>query len=44
MTVTTDSMPAPDAPDRPMVRTYILVLVVEAVVLAGLWMFSRYFS
>jgi hypothetical protein len=36
-------MPDPDV-ETPMARTYALVLVVQAVVLAGLWLFQQYFS
>ena len=30
--------------DSPMGRTYLAVLIVEIIVLAGLWFLSRYFS
>ena len=30
--------------DSPMGRTYLAVLMLEMIVLAGLWLFSRYFS
>ena len=33
-----------DTSARPMIRTYVAVLLVEAVVLAALWGFSRYFG
>lgn len=33
-----------DAGDRDMTRTYVLVIVVQAVVLLTLWFFSRYFD
>jgi hypothetical protein len=35
--------PADDS-DRPMTATYAAVLIVEAVVLAALWAFGRYFG
>jgi hypothetical protein len=36
---------AKDAPDsRSRTRTYVAVVVVEALVIAGLYLFSRYFS
>jgi len=34
----------PEPDDHRMTRTYVLVLVVEVVVIAALWSFSRYFS
>ena len=40
----TPTAPEPDVTDRRMTRTYGLVLVVEAVVIAALWGFSRYFG
>ena len=30
--------------DEPLAATFVAVVVVEALVLAGLWLFSRYFS
>ena len=30
--------------DEPLAATYVAVVVVEAVVLAALWLFSRHFS
>lgn len=33
-----------DTAARPMTRTYVAVLLVEAVVLAALWGFSQYFG
>ena len=30
--------------DEPLAATYVAVVVVEALVLAALWLFSRYFS
>ena len=30
--------------DQPLAVTFVAVVVVEAVVLTGLWLFSRYFS
>lgn len=33
-----------DVDDRPMTATYVAVLVVEAVVLVGLWAFGAYFG
>jgi hypothetical protein len=40
----TDQAREPDAHDTRMTGTYVLVLIVEAVVIAGLWSFSRYFG
>jgi len=40
----TDAPPDPEPDDRRMHRIYALVLVVEVVVVAALWSFSRYFS
>jgi len=39
-----DLAPPPDSWDRAMVRLYVLVIVVETVVIAGLWGFGRYFG
>ena len=30
--------------DQPLAGTFVAVVLVEAVVLTGLWLFSRYFS
>jgi hypothetical protein len=35
---------APDPVETPMTGTYVLVLVVELLVIAGLWAFSRQFG
>ena len=37
-------MTAPNAPPRTRTRTYILVLLIHAVVITALWTFSRYFG
>jgi hypothetical protein len=36
--------PSPPAPDRAMRPTYVRVIVVQAIVLAALWIFQEYFS
>ncbi len=33
-----------ETPEGDMTRTYVLVLVVEALVISALWAFSRYFA
>lgn len=42
------SAPAPDTPEsgrpRSRARTYAAVILLEAVVVAALWLFGRYFS
>jgi len=35
---------APESPETPMSGTYLLVLIVELLVIAGLWAFSRHFG
>jgi hypothetical protein len=36
---------SPDSPDdTPMARTYVLVLIVQAAVLIGLWLIQQTFS
>lgn len=37
-------MTTPDAPPRTRTRTYMLVLLLHAVVITALWAFSRYFG
>jgi hypothetical protein len=36
--------PEPDERDTPMTATYVEVLVLEAVIVAALWVFGRLFS
>ena len=40
----TDSTPPAAGADRPMRPIYVRVILVEAVVIASLWFFSRYFG
>ena len=43
-TLNPEPAPAPGEGDTPMTATYIRVLVLEAALLAALWLFARAFS
>jgi len=44
MTSVSPVPPMPDAAEAPMTRRYVAVVVVEVVVLLGLWLLQRAFS